>query len=185
MGLSEMETDKSTAPGVADALFHQLDPRHPSLHRVAWAIASVIIAVAAFWAVVLTWLVRLLNGDASAWLGAIGLSAWAGLVIVLVWWTYRWPEISHRHASYRVDEDGVEIRRGVFWRTVINVPRSRVQHLDVSQSPLERRYGLGTLVMYTAGTHHARVGLSGLDHTRALLIRGHLLPTGRGTSDAV
>jgi len=29
------------------------------------------------------------------------------------------------------------------------------------------------------------VDLTGLDHTRALQIREHLLPTGRATSDAV
>ena len=63
------------------------------------------------------------------------------------------------------------------------MPRSRVQHTDVSQGPLERKLGLGTLVIYTAGTDHARVALSGLDHSTALDIREHLLP-GR-TGDAV
>ena len=36
-------------------------------------------------------------------------------------------------------------------------------------------YGLGTLVIYTAGTEHARVHLPGLDHRVALRIRDHLL----------
>ena len=39
-------------------------------------------------------------------------------------------------------------------------------------------FGLGTLVIYTAGTDHARVELPGLPHTRALAIRDHLLPAG-------
>ena len=47
---------------------------------------------------------------------------------------------------------------------MIHVPRSRVQHTDVSQGPVERRFGLGTLVIYTAGTDYARVDLAGLDH---------------------
>ena len=63
------------------------------------------------------------------------------------------------------------------------MPRSRVQHIDVSQGPIERRYGLGTLVIYTAGTDHAKVVLSGLEHGRALRIREHLLPSEAG--DAV
>jgi membrane protein YdbS with pleckstrin-like domain len=95
----------------------------------------------------------------------------------------RWPAIAYRHTSYRVDERGLEIRRGVFWRAVVNVPRSRVQHTDVSQGPLERRYGLGTLVVYTAGTEHAKVTLPGLDHGDAMQIRELLMPE-RG-SDAV
>ena len=81
-----------------------------------------------------------------------------------------------RHASYRLDEQGIEIREGVIWRRVINVPRSRVQHIDVSQGPFERRYGIGTLAIYTAGVRHAMVALPGLDHARALRIRDFLLP---------
>jgi membrane protein YdbS with pleckstrin-like domain len=51
-----------------------------------------------------------------------------------------------------------------------------VQHTDVSQGPLERTYGLGTLAIFTAGTDHAQVSLHGLDHGTALRIRDHLLP---------
>jgi membrane protein YdbS with pleckstrin-like domain len=95
----------------------------------------------------------------------------------------RWPAISYRHTSYRVDEAGLEIMRGVYWRTTTNVPRSRIQHTDVSQGPLERRYSLGTLVVYTAGTQHSEVTLSGLEFTIAQRIRAHLLPRDQG--DAV
>ena len=66
---------------------------------------------------------------------------------------------------------------------VIHVPRSRVQHTDVSQGPVERRFGLGTLVIYTAGTDHAKVDLAGLEHGVALRLRDHLLPS--GDTDAV
>ena len=82
----------------------------------------------------------------------------------LCWLAQCWPAIDYSHTSYRVDDEGIEIRRGVWWRTVTNVPRSRVQHTDVSQGPFERNHGLGTLVVYTAGTDHAKVELGGLDH---------------------
>jgi membrane protein YdbS with pleckstrin-like domain len=94
----------------------------------------------------------------------------------------RWPAIAYRHSSYRLDADGLEIRRGVYWRSIINIPRSRVQHSDVSQGPLERRYKLGTLVVYTAGTQHSEVKLAGLDFDVARSIRARLLP---GEGDAV
>ena len=45
--------------------------------------------------------------------------------------------------------------------------------------------GLGTLVIFTAGTDHARVHLHGLDHGIALRIRDHLLWTEGGGDDAV
>src|SRR5687768_5278348 len=114
---------------------------------------------------------------------SLRIAVWLTLVLLAAWLSYRWPAIAYRHISYRIDAHGIEIRRGVFWRVVINVPRSRVQHIDVSQGPLERKYGLGTLVIYTAGTDHAKVELAGLEHGRALRIREHLLPSESG--DAV
>ncbi len=63
------------------------------------------------------------------------------------------------------------------------MPRSRVQHTDVSQGPLERRFDLATLVLHTAGTQHAAVSLGGLSHKAALAIRDYLIEGGAG--DAV
>jgi membrane protein YdbS with pleckstrin-like domain len=99
------------------------------------------------------------------------------------WLSYAWPAVHYRHVSYTLDDEGIEIRTGVWWRQVMSVPRSRVQHIDVSQGPMERSYGLGRLVLYTAGTTHSRVELAGLNHAVAFDLRNHLLP--RGSDDAV
>ena len=58
------------------------------------------------------------------------------------------------------------------------VPRSRVQHIDVSQGPIERSYGLATLSIHTAGTEYSKVDLPGLGHSVALTVRDALLPKG-------
>ena len=106
--------------------------------------------------------------------------AWPAAAAGLGWLAHQWPVVVHRHASYRVDDEGIEIRQGVVWRRIVNVPLSRVQHTDVLQGPIERSFGLGTLVIFTAGTEHARVQLHGLDHGLALRIRDHLLSRGGG-----
>jgi hypothetical protein len=108
---------------------------------------------------------------------------WLALSVLLAWWLWRWPAIAYRYASYRLDEAGIEIRRGVVWRSIINVPRSRVQHTDVSQGPIERSHELSTLIIHTAGTEHARVGLPGLARPVAISLRDQLLP--RDGRDAV
>ena len=161
---------------VADGVVRRLDPRYIShQQRVGWISAAFLTGVA-FIAAFVFW--------ASTRFSPAGLAAAAGLWIafsgLLAWHAQAWPAIAYRHASYKVDAQGIEIRRGVFWRTIVNVPRSRVQHTDVSQGPLERTHELGTLVVYTAGTDHARVDLPGLTHARALRIREHLLPKGEG-----
>ncbi|HEX7087847.1 MAG TPA: PH domain-containing protein [Vicinamibacterales bacterium] len=166
-------------PAVADGLEHRLDPRIVRVHRMGGWITTAVTA-GPFGVVLIG---ALLNPDPPVWLKALLTALWAGLSLLLGWWLHRYPALAYDHASYRIDEDVIEIRRGVVFRRVISVPRTRVQHTDVSQGPIERAYGLGTLVIYTAGTEYARVSLSGLEHGRALAIRDHLLP--RGGADAV
>ena len=156
---------------IADGVLHQLDPNTIRVERIA---SWIFTAVAGVFLLILL-VVNLFGGP---WRIAIGLVLTIGAGGFMVWLSHRWPEISYRHRSYRVDSQGIEIRRGVVWRRAITVPKSRVQHTDVSQGPLQRKYGLGTLVIYTAGTDHAKVELSGLNHARALRIRDHLLPSG-------
>jgi uncharacterized protein len=172
--------DGTEPDSVADGVQHSLDPRYVPLQRLVGAIAATCLAGVSLLGLGVA---ALAADDLPRWGAAALASVWAMSVIGLAWHALRWPAIAYRHASYRVEDHGIEIRRGVHWRVVINVPRSRVQHTDVSQGPLERAHGLGTLVMYTAGTHHARVDLPGLAYERALRLRDHLLP--REGSDAV
>jgi membrane protein YdbS with pleckstrin-like domain len=170
--------DSSATDTVADGVARQLDPRWITVQRIHAAVATVILAFASFVGVLMLWAA---SGIPSA--GLFLLPVWALLIAGLAWHLYRWPATAYRFASYRVDKDGLEILRGVYWRTITSVARSRVQHTDVSQGPLERRHGLGTLVVYTAGTQHAQMKLAGLDFGVARRIRAHLLPD--SDSDAV
>jgi len=165
---------------VADGQDHSLDPRVIPLQRITGGLFTAALSLAS---AVALGIVLMVGDDVPGSVRALLPMVWLVLVALGAWQANRWPAIHYRYTSYRVDEQGIEIRRGVYWRVVINVPRSRVQHIDVSQGPIDRRYGLGTLVIYTAGTDHSKVELEGLEHGRALRIREHLLPSGAG--DAV
>jgi hypothetical protein len=172
--------DTQPPDALADGEPRALDPRSIQVQRLGGWIFTAIVGVISL---VAMGLVVLTADDLPAWLRRLLPFLWFVVTILLAWHAYRWPVLEYRHTSYRVDALGIEIRRGVFWRAAIHVPRSRVQHTDVSQGPLERRYGLGTFVIYTAGTDHAEVKLSGLEHGVALRLREHFLPS--GDADAV
>ncbi|MDQ3068178.1 MAG: PH domain-containing protein [Acidobacteriota bacterium] len=160
--------------------FRQLDPRYVQVQRLrGWVVFGVVMSV---WAVAFG-LVLLASEDGLRWaaraLGVLG----AAVSIPLIWAAVAWPALSYRHYSYRIDESGLEIRSGVWFRSVVTVPRSRVQHTDVAQGPIERRFELGTLVVHTAGTQHAQVSLPGLEYGIAVWIRDTLLP--KDGADAV
>jgi len=156
-----------------------LDPRFiPFQRAVGWMVTG---SVATSSLVAL--LVSLLVESRAVVIVTLLAAFWPVGIASLGWFSYQFPELEYRHTWYTVDDHGIQIQRGVYWRSLTNVPRSRVQHTDVRQGPMERRYGLATLIIYTAGTAHARVELPGLSHADALKIRDQLLPL--ETDDAV
>lgn len=157
----------------------QLDPRYVRLERVVGYVTAVIVTVAGFG------ILAAVKASTDISFGVFCAVAVPLAVAIgaYCWLAHRWPDYAYRHAAYELGADAIEIRGGVLWRHVIRVPRSRVQHTDVAQGPLQRRYGLATLVLHTAGTKHARVELAGLAHETALALRDRLLP--REHADAV
>ncbi len=109
----------------------------------------------------------------------IGLLAGLGLFLLgaiialgFGWW---FGGASWRHAGVALDERGIAIRRGVWFRSETFVPRSRVQHTDINRGPIERWLGLASLKLYTAGTRLASVQVEGLTHDRATSLRDALV----------
>ncbi|MGH6787029.1 MAG: PH domain-containing protein [Novosphingobium sp.] len=73
--------------------------------------------------------------------------------------------------GYRLDPDLLRIVRGRLFHSDTVVPLGRVQHVDVDQGPIARRYGLAMLTVHTAGNANASVSLPGLRHADALAMR--------------
>lgn len=110
------------------------------------------------------------------------LAAVAGSLLLSLPAGWAYGGLRYRHVRYRLDASGLEIHRGVLWRTETRIPRSRVQHTDINRGPLDRRLGLASLRVFTAGTRLASVDLDGLDAARATELRDALLD---GHDDAV
>jgi hypothetical protein len=161
---------------ISDTGWRQLDPRKIDLDREVGWVVTAILSVA--WLVGLGVLSLSDNAPGWSWWGAALL--WAPLTVAVAVLSYRWPPIEYRRTRYRIDEELIEIERGVVFRMSIAVPRSRVQHLDVSQGPMMRRHGLAQLSIYTAGTEYSLVTLPGLAHDVAQSLRDRLLPRGTG-----
>lgn len=103
---------------------------------------------------------------------------------MLAWVTQVLPKKAHEHASWCLTPSGLEIRRGIWWRSQISVPLARVQHTDVHQGPLMRKYGLAKLIVHTAGTENSTVELNGLSVGTAQQLRDALIEH-RGELDGV
>ena len=78
--------------------------------------------------------------------------------------------------TWKLDDTGLHLRRGRMWRKEVLVPRTRVQHLDIERGPIERRYGLASLVVHTAGTRQHAMRITGLHDADAVALRDALVP---------
>ena len=83
----------------------------------------------------------------------------------------RVPLRRYQARGYQMGGDRLRVVRGLIFRSDTVVPFGRVQHIDVHQGPIERGYGLATLILHTAGNHNASVALPGLGHEDALEMR--------------
>ena len=98
-------------------------------------------------------------------------AAAAVLALLILFWT---PKRRYRAWAYRMDEDEIRIRSGLLIRSSTIVPFGRVQHTDIVRGPLQRRYGLASLVLHTAGTRSAATILPGLEAEEAESMRDHV-----------
>ena len=159
---------------VADGDEHSVHSRYVSLQRISSWLVTALVSSFSMVGLFIVGVVARPSLIVALSIFALWLLVCSALAVL----SHVWPVLEHRHLSYRLSEQGIQIRRGVLWRQAITVPRNRIQHTDVSQGPLERRFGLATLLVHTAGTMFARVTLSGLEKGRALAIRDHLMAGG-------
>lgn len=138
----------------------RLDPRI----RLVWAGGALVTALVV--GGVATGIVLFLT-DRSLWMGAaVGVVA---LVLGVVHALLR-----YRIWRFEVQEDALYLERGVLTRVRTVVPYVRIQHVDTQRGPLDRVVGIGSVVVYTAGSRGADVAIPGLDPDRATELQHRL-----------
>jgi uncharacterized protein len=121
----------------------RLDPRAKTVWRISNILWSVPLLLAGAFA---SFFARnVVDAPLLVWiLPALGAVVLAALSVFVI------PTLSWRRWRYEIRTDEVDLQRGIFWITRTLVPLARIQHVDTQNGPLQRRYGLATVVFYTA-----------------------------------
>ena len=126
----------------------RLDPRAKTLWRISNALGSLpvlVLAGAAGW-----FLVRV--AGLSFFVGVLALvlaGVYAGVMVGVV------PGLRWRRWRYEIRDEEVDLQRGIVWVSRTLVPLARIQHVDTRHGPLQRWFGLATVIFYTAaGANH-------------------------------
>jgi membrane protein YdbS with pleckstrin-like domain len=121
----------------------RLDPRAKTLWRITGALGTLpLLAGAAFGSWVL-----LRMAEVSLLVGVLPVVA---VMVYLVISVGVAPGLRWRRWRYEIREDEVDLQRGIVWISRTLVPLARIQHVDTQSGPLQRRFGLATVVFYTA-----------------------------------
>ncbi|MBD8497850.1 PH domain-containing protein [Paenibacillus arenosi] len=89
-----------------------------------------------------------------SWLLWPAITACIGAVLLFVLYVFIWPRLEYQYFSFVVHEEEMEIKQGVWFRSHVLIPMTKVQHVETETGPLLRKFGLAsTMIVTAAGTH--------------------------------
>jgi membrane protein YdbS with pleckstrin-like domain len=121
--------------------------------------------------------VAALRGPAVAVAGLLLLAVGLGLLLVAV--ERRWQAWGYAERA-----DDLLVRRGVLVRRTSVVPYGRMQYVDVTAGPLDRRLGLATVTLHTAAAA-TDASIPGLLADEAARLRDRLAALGEARQAGV
>ncbi len=107
----------------------------------------------------------------STWI-LVGIITLASLFLA---WTLIAPSLAYARWRFSITGELLLARYGIIFHEEKAIPISRMQHVDLTRGPIERLFGLATLVVFTAGTEGASFRLPGLAVFRAEELRDQIL----------
>ncbi len=91
----------------------------------------------------------------------IFLGIFGGVLIIGVFIILSYINAWYNNYSFDLEDQGVRITSGVFTKSQKIIPYKKIQNLEVRSGIFDRRYGLSTILIETAGTKMVyRSGLS-------------------------
>ncbi len=99
----------------------------------------------------------------------------AVLLGLLLFWALIAPSLAFARWRYALTDELLVARSGIIFHEEKAIPISRLQHVDLARGPIERLFGLVTLIVFTAGSEGATFRLPGLAVDRARQLRDLIL----------
>jgi uncharacterized protein len=148
----------------------RVSPRLATVRRIGLVLGW--LPLAAF-AVVVLWLVH-------DWAGLLA----AVVAAVVLGWSWLVVGRTVRSWGYAERDDDLLVTRGVLRRQLVVVPYGRMQFVDVTAGPLDRRFGLATVQLHTAAAA-TDATIPGLVPAEAARLRDRLAARGEATAAGI
>ena len=153
----------SELPAAEEVTLKPIEKKYLSLLRIEWTITAIIILS-------IVGAVLYFIKPVSPW--HIIIPAFA---VLLLAYYFIHQERSFNYLAYAVRDKDIISQKGWIIRSVKICPFNRVQNCTLNTGPLERKYGLASLSLYTAGSAGADMRINGLSQEEAETLRQFIL----------
>lgn len=166
--------DLNSLPAAEELVLRPVHPAYKKLLRIEWVLTMLfLLVVAAF----LVTTVPFFQKPAGMVVLALAILLWGGFYFLSI-------ERSFPFLAFAVRDKDVIMQSGWIFRTVELCPFNRIQNCSVQSGPLDRQFGLASLVIYTAGSASADIRIRGLRQEEADNLRHFILETIHKEPDA-
>jgi membrane protein YdbS with pleckstrin-like domain len=170
MTFTNIEVALADLPTFEDVAYQNLDP---SYARMVCAVTVVSESFLLLTALIILALVDI-PGDGRL---PISVAGAATMVIFILVPLYRFK--AARAVGFAIRDHDLILRWGLFWQREVIQPIRRIQHVELTRGPLEKRLGLANIKLFSAGTGKATFTIPGLRLITAARIRRYVLQAER------
>lgn len=158
--------DLDALPVVQEEDFQSIQPAYRKVILISWGIFYSILLIAP---PIIFFFNESIKYDWMLYTISIGgiLLLWISNII--------WVNKAIKKKKYALREKDLIYTTGLIWSKRITIPFSRIQHAEVKQGPVARRFKLFTLKVFTAGGDSADLSIPGLDKEKADKIKAFIL----------
>ncbi len=157
MHFQNLQVDITTLPQLQEVALKPIEPNYLKVLRLTWLISFCILLIG------LAALIYFVDDlQTLLWIGVS-----AGGYVVLAIFTVTIGTGSFHRKGYAIREKDVLYRTGWIVHKFHVVPFNRVQHCMVRSGPIERKYGLAGITVYTAAGDSKDITIRGLRQDEA------------------
>jgi len=172
MAFINSEIDIASLPAVESVTLRPIAKTYLRLLRVEWLLTAVVLGLGV--TLLMAFVPELRQDQDGLWMVA------AYLLLMAVYFFLQ--EKVFPYKAFAVREHDVVFQKGWLIRKVKICPYNRIQNCSLQSGPLERRYNLATLLLYTAGSEGADLKIPGLEKGEAEQLRHFILSKINGTN---
>jgi membrane protein YdbS with pleckstrin-like domain len=153
--------DIQVLPKVENVILTPIEKTYLTVIRIEWAISAGILLLIS---IVLIFSIRALQQP--VWIVLI-VAGW--LVLTIGYSIFQAKSFAQK--AYALRDKDIIYKSGWIVQRIHSCPFNRIQHSSVSMGFFERKFGLATLILYTAGTDDADIRVPGLKEGDAHAIK--------------